>query len=109
MSMKALRDLIDSNCPVIFAGNWESEHKKGWRWITNLEISEMESGTIIRDYQLAHGGMNVTLGQPFHDQVMRPVGNLRECGLYVRDVEDLVKEAQRTLENDEAISRWLNT
>ncbi len=106
--MKKLRDLIDTNCPMIFAGNWPAEHKKGWRWIMNLEVNDDDSTTMIRDYQIAHGPTNVAIGHPFNKMTMKPAPIVNECGLYVRDVEDLVKEAQRTLENDEAIARWLN-
>lgn len=106
--VKDLRDLIDTNCPVIFEGNWESEHKKGWRWVMNLDLAA-PSGCkeIIKDYQQGHGSLNVCVGHAFDEKKMKPAPTAVFCGLYVRDVEDLIREVERDLEDPVKVAAWL--
>ena len=109
--MKKLRDQIDKNCPVIFIGNWPAEHAKGWRWATNIDLNkdnEPEAIKIIQDYQLAHGKLNVALGHAFDKEEMQPAPLDKICGLYVRDIEDIVKKVHEDLNDTKALAKWLN-
>lgn len=109
--MKNLRDQIDTNCPVIFIGNWPTEFAKGWRWATNLDLDkakESEAVQTIQDYQIAHGKLNVALGHAFDKEAMQPASLDKICGLYVRDIEDIVKRVHEDLDNTKALAEWLN-
>jgi len=107
--MKKLRDLIDTNTPVIFIGNWPSELAKGWRWAVNLDLTEeAEVVKIIQDYQIAHGRLNVALGHSFDAKEMQPVPIDKSCGLYVRDVEDLIQKVNEDMNDTKALAAWLN-
>jgi hypothetical protein len=106
--VKELRDLIDTNCPMIYSGNWKAENEKGWRWVINLEVEDEDSKSTIKDYQTAHGPLNVAIGHPFNEDSNRPTPATSTFGLYVRDVEDLIKDIRRDLDDPAAIASWLN-
>lgn len=91
--MDRLRGLIDTNCPMIFPGNWEAEHERGWRHAKNLVTTDEGAAVkTIQDYQTAHGLLNVTIGNPFSAESMMPATIPQHFGLYVRDIEDLVQD-----------------
>jgi hypothetical protein len=103
-----LRKRIDTNCPMIFGGNWRAEHNKGWRWVRNLFYEDPEASLgVLDEYQTAHGVLNVTIGHPFSEDKMEPAVMPGYCGLYVRDVDDLVAELQRDLDDLTTVERWL--
>lgn len=105
--MEELRAIIDTNCPIIYAGNWHTEVAHGWRWALNLALVDPNGKTIVRDYQMAHGVRNVTVGHSFDLDKNLPSPEPAFIGVYVRDVEDLVKEFSRALNDEKAIQQWL--
>jgi hypothetical protein len=105
--MHKIAKLIDSTCPKIFQGNWQAEHAKGWRWILNLGINEEDSTETVQEYQEAHGRTNVTVGHPFDLEQMKPTPQPDFCGLYVRDVEELITSLYRGMNDNVALKRWL--
>lgn len=108
-SMYYLRKKISTSNPVIFPGNWEMNHRKGWRWVANLHYEDQEECLeTLDEYLTAHGSANVTLGHSFDEKVMRPGVVPGYCGLYVRDLEDLVNELQRSLNDNDMVERWLH-
>lgn len=105
--MNRLRSKIDSSCPVIFRGNWPTEAAKGWRHACNISLTDGTGEDMLADYQTAHGRINVTIGQPFDENAMKPSPEPKLCGLYVRDTEDLVRELQRDLDDNKKVAKWL--
>lgn len=105
--IKYLQGLIDTKCPMIYVGNWPLEHSRGWRWVANLDLGQFDNRQLILDYQMAHGVLNVTLGHPFNEVNLKPAPILGFCGMYVRDVDDIIKQARRELADDEMMHRWM--
>lgn len=105
--MKKIVDLIPHDLPRIYAGNWASEHAKGWRWVLNLHIHEEDSAETVEEYQTAHGVRNVTVGHAFDLDTRHPEPQPLWCGLYVKDVEDLVSSLRRGMDDLGALGRWL--
>jgi hypothetical protein len=106
--MHKIAALIDNSCPRIFEGNWQAEHAKGWRWVLNLHIQEEDAPDTVEEYQAAHGKTNVTVGHAFDLDKGTPTPEPLFCGLYVRDVEELVQSLYRGLNDTKALSRWLS-
>lgn len=109
--MAVLRNMIDTNCQVIFAGNWESQTNDGWRWFTNMDLEHFEVCRVqIREAQRDFGVMNVTTGHPFSERHMKPLpaSVTKFVGLYVRDTQDMLKALSDALEDDVQIARWLD-
>jgi hypothetical protein len=108
-NMKRLRDMIDTNCPIMHAGAWPTLHGRGWRWEKNLYVPEVEACIeVIDDYQSVHGPLNITIGSPFNEEQLRPAPMPTFIGLYVRDVQDVVAELRRSLDDNDAVERWLS-
>lgn len=107
--LKQLRDLIDSNCIMVYTGNWTILAGQGWRWLSNLYLPKTDEciATVI-DAQNVHGKLNVTLGHPMVEEKMKPEPQAGLFGLYVRDVDDLVLELQKSLDDIEQLERWVN-
>lgn len=104
-----IRSVLSTNTPVIYPGNWEAEHRKGWRWVLNMYIHDTDDAIgLIDEYQTAHGKERVAVGQFFDTNLMRPTSEPAWCGLYLRDTEDLVRETLRDLDDLDALARWLN-
>ena len=106
--MKELRDLIDEGAPMIYAGNWKAEHEKGWRWALDLDTDADEAKRTILDFQHRYGVTNVAIGHSFADDSPKPKAGGNRFGLYVRDVDELIKEMQKNLDDPVAIGRWMN-
>ena len=107
--MKRLRNIIDTNCPIMHAGAWPVLHQRGWRFEKNLYVPEVELCIeIIDDYQKVHGPLNVTIGSPFNEEQMKPAPIPTFIGLYVRDVQDIMAELKRSLDDNDAVERWLS-
>jgi hypothetical protein len=108
-NMKRLRDMIDTNCPIMHGGAWPTLHLRGWRWEKNLYVPEVEQCiAVIDDYQDVHGPMNVTIGSPFNEEQMKPAPMRTLIGLYIRDVQDIMAELRRSLDDSDAVERWLS-
>lgn len=103
--MHQIAKLIDNSCPKIFAGNWEIEHRRGWRWVLNLGTDEEDSVETVEEYQAAHGRTNVTVGHPFDLELMKPNPHTGFCGLYVCDVEELIASLYRGINDTVAVDR----
>lgn len=100
--------MIDTNCPMIFEGNWKVEHSNGWRFVKNLPLDDGKAKLAIKSYQEVHGVLNVAVGQPFNEHTRKPAPAMTTFGLYVRDVDDLVKDIRDSLDNPVAVASWLN-
>ena len=108
-NLGAIRNMIDSNCSMIHAGNWEEEIEKDWRWLKNLDLYRLQyCQTIIEEAQRDYGILNVTTGQPFNTTLMKPTPIPGKVGIYVRDTQDLVKMFSEILEDDVQIERWIS-
>lgn len=110
-NMYPLRQKISTGAPMIYGGNWEAEHKRGWRWVKNLRYDNdlSDAKEAVDEYTLAHGSGNVTLGHPFDENQLKPGPTIPgHCGLYVRDVEELAKELVRDLSDTDLVERWLH-
>src|SRR5437016_7305 len=93
-----LRILIDSQCPIITCGRWQTYLDEGWRWVMNLnQDADIEERQILEDYLLAHGRVNVALGHAFSQEDMMPVPSDKLVGLYVRDYDQLLHDLRRDL------------
>lgn len=109
MSNRDLQSLIDTSCPVIYNGNWEAEARKGWRWDGNVNTRDKAKVQVhIEAAQSEFGKKNVALGQAFDGEVMKPIRRYQTCGIYVRDVENIVGEARKILEDIEILAMWLD-
>jgi hypothetical protein len=49
----------------------------------------------------------VTVGHPFDLEQMKPTPQPDFCGLYVRDVEELITSLYRGMNDNVALKRWL--
>lgn len=105
--MSRLRQMIDANAPVVFAGNWVLQSRVGWRWVANLSATDTSGISMIEEAQEKHGVLNVTIGQPFSEGEMKPVAVPTLCGLYVRDTDDLIRELQENLSNEQMVAKWM--
>lgn len=104
-----IRQIIDTNTPVIYPGNWEAENRKGWRWEANLNIHDINTVlNLIKMLQADHGRRNVAIGHTFNFETMKPEGEPLMCGLYLRDAEDIVQEAMKELDDLDALERFFN-
>lgn len=86
--MQRLRDLISTDAPVIFTGNWNKVNLEGWRWAENIPVSATIRGSdTILKYQKEYGRDNVALGHPWSPRQFKPSPNPQQFGIYVRDLE----------------------
>lgn len=86
--MQRLRDLISTDAPVIFTGNWEKVNSEGWRWAENMPVSATIRGRdTIMKYQKEYGRDNVALGHPWSPRQFKPSPNPQQFGIYVKDLE----------------------
>jgi hypothetical protein len=93
-----IRAMLDTGAPVIFEGNWNSEHAKGWRFVMNMFITDVHGCMdTIKMAQIEQGRPNVTVGLAFNEVTMKPEAEPSVCGLYVKDLE------LPTLEDENAI------
>jgi hypothetical protein len=105
--MNRLRSKVDSACPIILARDWATEKERGWRWACNVSVTDSTGAEMLKDCQRVHGASNVTIGQPFDENEMKPIPIPTLCGLYVRDVEETVEALRRDLDNDKKVAKWL--
>lgn len=107
--MYQLRRKLSTSCPIIYTGNWELEHNKGWRWECNVNYVDLkEAHALLDEYLDAHGRKNVTVGHPFDEDLLKPSVLEGYCGLYIRDVQDLVTTLTHDLDDLDAVERWLH-
>lgn len=100
--------MMDGNSPKIYAGNWLSVSNDGWRWSRNVNLKDKAGAKhIIEDLQETFGKENVTAGHAFNESSMKPAEIIGQCGIYVRDVEQQVEEANKLLDDPEAVAAWL--
>lgn len=82
---------IHRDCPIIWVGDWDRWHERGWRFECNLPVGRRVANCLgIRALQRKYGDKNVTLGH-----AMCKDGPFVSCdliGVYVRDVELLVAD-----------------
>lgn len=106
--MKKLRDLIDKGSPVIFVGNWKSQHARGWRWVRNIDLKDESAALqIVKTSLKTHGKTNVAIGYAFDSESMEPAPIEKQCGLYIRDVEDIIEKARAEINSEKALEEWL--
>lgn len=104
-----LRNLIDTNCIMVYTGNWTILFKQGWRWFANLDLTQLDDCiATVKDVQHVHGTLNVSLGHPMSEEKMKPEPFSGLFGLYVRDIDDLVQELQQSLNDIDQLERWVN-
>lgn len=86
-----IKKLTHPSTPGIYTKNWDKEHSRGWRWETNVSITPVEDACdLVEALQEIHGKGNVAVGQPFNDTLLKPIAMPAFCGIYIRDVEDIV-------------------
>lgn len=105
--MNRLRQKVHPDCPAIFGSTWERDHEHGWRWACNLSLTDNTGEQILTEYQTAHGKKNITIGWPFDENEFEPKSIPNLCGLYIRDVEKLVRDLNEALDNDKKVEEWL--
>jgi hypothetical protein len=104
-----IRAMLDTSTPVVYAGNWPAEHAKGWRFVMNMFITDVQGCMdAIKNAQIEHGKAGVAVGQAFNESTMKPEPAPGICGLYVKDVESVVEEVMRELNDLDAVERWLH-
>jgi hypothetical protein len=92
-------DIIDSRCPDIRPSNWKDQNKLGWRWYKNVfarTVSQNEH--VIQQLQYENGITNVTVGDSWSDDFMRPIYDPLWVGIYIRDIPALVDQFLKELE-----------
>lgn len=101
INVKRLREIAYQG-PAIYTNNWDKMVAEGWRWYDNLKVADLSSSIqVIREFQHTLGKECVTIGQPFQSMRLTPYAyDSSLCGLYLRDVRDLVFSLHRDL------SRW---
>lgn len=80
-------DIIDPNCPEVHIYNWEELNAEGWRWIGNVQAELVaQNEHLLQVYQYDHGKINVTIGDPWDRDLMKPIIDPRWIGIYVKDI-----------------------
>lgn len=87
-------------CKEIFAGNWDHFRQSGWRHASDHDTNYMLiTLSNFKSLQQKHGMNNVTIGQAWDFEKMRPQPKDKVVGFYVRDVEYEVANFRRELDN----------
>lgn len=106
--LATITKLIDNSNPFIYAANWLIMVNRGWRFLRNVDLTTDETIDIIKDIQKVHGPINVAMGHPVPEGQIQPKTEAGSSGIYVRDVDNLVDELNKSLEDLEQIERWIN-
>jgi hypothetical protein len=89
---------IHPDCPIVWAKDWPSWHREGWRFECNLPTGRhKDNSLVVRSLQRHHGEENVTLGHAMSQE--GPFVSHDWIGGYVRDVEVLVIELYRWMDS----------
>lgn len=108
-NLNTIRSMIDTNCQIIFVGNWDAQVNAGWRFFRNLETNRLEKcKAIIANAQRDFGVMNVTTGHMFNEAQMKPCPDPSRIGIYIRDGEDLIAALRNELEDPNLMEKWIN-
>lgn len=82
---------------IVGESNWEELQNDGWRFLSNLTVSDPESYATIDGISTARGNENVATGNAFvrtEDYPEgRPSGASRQLGLYIRSEESAQAES----------------
>jgi hypothetical protein len=85
---------------------------QGWRFLMNVDLTELDKCIrTVQDLQKRFGPINVTMGHPIADDKSlqpKPEFGSGRFGIYVRDVDILIDELQKSLNDLEQIERWIN-
>lgn len=96
--------MIPPTLPHITSSNWRQMHDQGWRYHSKLPLRERKREKKIKELQEEYGIAKVTIGMPWDKAQLGPVHHDHDQAVYVKDVDTLVEDLYREMEEFERAS-----